>query len=58
MNIACHKHNLFFSSIGSVHPGKYSYEIPYEYLSGWRNLLEKIISIERNPYSYLVSFFQ
>ena len=29
-------------SVGSSHPGNYSYEIPHEYLKGWGNLLEKI----------------
>ena len=36
------------SSVCSGHPGKYSYEIPHEYLSGWGNLSGKIISIKRN----------
>ena len=29
-------------SVGSGHAGKYSYEIPNEYLKGWRNLSGKI----------------
>ena len=59
MKIVKHKHNLMlFSSIGSVHPGKYSYEIPHEYSSGWRNLSGKIISMKRNHQSNLVSFLQ
>ena len=59
MKIVKHKHNLMIlSSIGSVHPGKYSYEIPHEYSSGWRNLSGKTISMKRNPQSNLVSFLQ
>ena len=35
MKIAWHKHNLIiFYSVGSGHHDKYSYEIPYGYLSG------------------------
>ena len=49
MKIVWHKHNLVNSStVGSSYPGKYSYEIPCEYLLGWGNLLRKIISIKRN----------
>ena len=49
MKIVWHKHNLIISSsAGSGHPGKYSYEIPYEYLSEWGNLSRKIISIKHN----------
>ena len=33
MKIVSHKHNLMISlSVDSGHPGKYSYEIPHEYL--------------------------
>ena len=33
MKIVWRKHNLMISfSVGSGHPGKYSYEIPHEYL--------------------------
>ena len=33
MKIVWHKHNLMISlSVDSGHPGKYSYEIPHEYL--------------------------
>ena len=39
---------MISSSVGSGHPVKYSYEIPHEYLSGWRNLPGKIILIKRN----------
>ena len=39
------------------HPGKYSYEIPREYLKGWGNPSGKIISAKRNHWSNLVSFF-
>ena len=49
MEIVWHKHNLMTSSfVGSSNPGKYSYEIPHEYLNGWGNLLGKVISIKRN----------
>ena len=37
---------MISSSVGFGHPGKYSYGIPHEYLSGQGNLLEKIISIK------------
>ena len=43
-------------SVGTGHPGKYSYEIPHEYLKGWANLSEKVISVKRNHWSNLVSF--
>ena len=43
-------HNLIVSSVGSGHPDQYSYEIPYEYLSGWENLSDKIISPKRKHY--------
>ena len=46
-----HKHNLIVSSVGSDHPEQYSYEITYEYFSGWEKLLEKIISTKRKRYS-------
>ena len=39
--------NLIISSVGSDHRVQYSYEIPHEYLSGWENLSEKIISAKR-----------
>ena len=39
MKIVWHKHNLMiYSSFCSGHPGKYSYEIPHEYFSGWGDL--------------------
>ena len=58
MKTAWYKHNLMISSsVGSGHPGKYSYETPHEYLQGWGNLLGKIISVNRNHWSNLVSFF-
>ena len=49
MKIVLHKYNLMTSSsVGSGHPGKYSYEILHEYLSGWGNFSGKIILIKRN----------
>ena len=39
---------MISSSVGSGHPGKYSYEIPHEYLSERVNLSGKIISIKHN----------
>ena len=39
---------MISSSVGSGHAGKYSYEIPHEYLSEWGNLLEKIIFYKRS----------
>ena len=36
------------SFVGTGYPGKYSYEIPHEYLSEWGNLSGKIISVESN----------
>ena len=39
---------MISSSVGSGYPGKDSYEIPHENLSGWANLSEKIISIKHN----------
>ena len=39
---------MISSSVGCGHPGKSSYEIPHEYLSGLGNLFEKIISIKHN----------
>ena len=39
---------MISSSVGFGHSGKYSSEIPYEYLSGWENLSGKMISIKRN----------
>ena len=48
---------MISSSVGSGHPGKYSYEIPHEYLSGRVNLSGKIISIKHNHQSNL-GFFQ
>ena len=48
MKIVWYKHNLIISSVD--HPDQYSYEIPHEYLSGWENLLEKIISTKRKHY--------
>ena len=39
---------MISSFAGSGHPGKYSYEIPHEYLPGWGNLSGKIISIKHN----------
>ena len=35
-------------SVGSGHPGKYSYDTPHEYLSGWGNLSGEIISTKRS----------
>ena len=32
---------MISSSVGSGHPGKYSYDIPHEYLKGWREPLGK-----------------
>ena len=47
MKAAWHKHNLMtFSSIGSVHPNNYTYEILHEYLSGWWKILGKIVLIK------------
>ena len=58
MKIVWYKHVLMISSsVGSGHPGKYSYKIPHEYLWGWGNLPGKIISIKRYHYSDLVPFF-
>ena len=58
MKIVWRKHNLIISSsVGSGHPGKYSYDIPHDYLKGWGNLSGKIISVKRNHSSNLVSFF-
>ena len=57
MKIVWRKHNLISSSVGSGHLGKYLYEIPHEYLKGWGNLSGKIISVKRNHWSNLVSFF-
>ena len=48
---------MISSSVGSGHPGKYSYEIPHEYLKGLGNLSGEIISAKRNHQSNLVSFF-
>ena len=39
---------MIYSSVGSGHPGKYSYETPREYLKGWGNLSGKIISVKNN----------
>ena len=39
---------MISSSVGSGNPGKYSYEILHEYLSGWANLWGKIVSIKHN----------
>ena len=50
---------MISSSVGSDQPGKYSYEIPHEYLKGGGNLSGKIISVKLNHQSNLVSsFFQ
>ena len=58
MNLVWHKHNLMISSlVYSGHLGKYLHEIPHECLSGWGNLLGKIISIKRNHCSNLGFFF-
>ena len=43
-----HKHNLIIPSVGSGHRDRYLYEIPHK--SGWKNLLEKIISTKRKRY--------
>ena len=48
---------MIFSSVGSAHHCKYSYEIHHEYLKGWGNLSGKIFSIKRNHQFNLVSFF-
>ena len=49
MKIVWHKHNLVISSsVDSKHRGKYSYEIPHEYLSAWGSLLGKIVTIKPN----------
>ena len=58
--IVWYKHNLIISSVGSDHPDQYSYEIPHEYLSGWENLSEKIISIKHKhyfPYRICINIF-
>ena len=47
---------MIFSSVSSGHPGKYSYEIPHEYLSGRANLSGKIILILNNHQSNLGFF--
>ena len=39
---------MIFSSIGSVHPNNYTYEILHEYLSGWWKILGKIVLIKYN----------
>ena len=39
---------MISSSVGSGQPGKYSFEIAHEYLTGWAKLSEKIISIKHN----------
>ena len=39
---------MISSSVGSGHPGKYSYEIHHEYLKWWGNLSGKIISVKRS----------
>ena len=39
---------MIFFSVDSGHHDKYSYEMSHEYLSGWGNLLGKIISVKRN----------
>ena len=49
---------MIYSSVGSGHPGKYSYEIPHEYLKWSGNLLGKIISVKRNHQSNLGFFFK
>ena len=55
MKIVWHKHNLLISfSVVSGHPGKYSYEIPHEYLQGWGKLLGKI---KRNRFFFSNSDF-
>ena len=42
--IVWHKHYLLISSlVGSGHFDKYSYETPFEWLSGWGNLLVQYI---------------
>ena len=48
---------MICSLVGSGHPGKYSYEIPHEYSKGSGNLSGKIISVKRNDWSNLVSFY-
>ena len=39
---------MISSSVGSSLPGKYSYEIPHEYLPGRVNLSGKVILIKHN----------
>ena len=39
---------MISSSVGSSLPGKYSYEIPHEYLSERANFSGKIISFKHN----------
>ena len=42
MKVVWHKHNLWISSsIGFSHPGKYSYEVPLEDLSGVTKSLDE-----------------
>ena len=58
MRIVWRKHNpMISSSGGSGHHGKYSYEIPHEYLKGWGKLSGKTISVKRNHLSNLGFFF-
>ena len=50
--------NLIISSVGSGHPNQYSYEIPHEYLSGWKDLSEKITRRKHYfPYHICSNFF-
>ena len=53
MKIVWLRNNLMISSLaGSDHPGKYLYEVPHEYLSGWGRLSGKIISIKHNHWDF------
>ena len=69
MKIVWHKHNLMVSlSADSGQPGRYSCEVPHEYLEGWGNLLKKLNVIaslvwflflkKRFPFSYMLPLFQ
>ena len=39
---------MISSSVGSGHPGKYSYEIPHKYFKGREYLSGKMISVKGN----------
>ena len=47
---------MISSKVSFGYPDKYSYEIPNEYLSGWRNFSGKIIVIK--PFSHMLRLFQ